>query len=484
MRDGDRQEHLSRLASIDAVETARRVQAGDLAFLDTLSTAMGRINALDEELRVLAHAAFDRVDVPAYREKAAGLFRGVPILLKDMVDCSGLTRSDGAGRPFWRVPSRSPALVQAVEDSGAMILGSTNVPEFATLPVTANQTFGTTRNPWDPARTPGGSSGGSAVAVAAGLVPLAHATDGSGSIRIPASCCGVFGFKPSRERTLSGEADGGHAFLKHHHCLTRSVRDSLAFLAVTEDRTPTARHASVFEAGWPSGDGKTLRRLRLGIDRAGIAGVDPDEAVSRALDDSIALLRGLGHEVLEMRPLIPSGETFWLHLESLFLSRMPALMALVERETGSSFDETSVLSPFTMSFARAARVMPAGAVARALEYFDVLDGETLAWMDGVDAVVSPVLPQVPPAIDRWGPNSDWSEEQASLRAFMNHTPLANVMGAPAMSVPLHWTTQGWPIGTQFMARPGDDRLLFELALELEAARPWADRWPPISAMNG
>ena len=295
MRDGDRQEHLSRLASIDAVETARRVQAGDLAFLDTLSTAMGRINALDEELRVLAHAAFDRVDVPAYREKAAGLFRGVPILLKDMVDCSGLTRSDGAGRPFWRVPSRSPALVQAVEDSGAMILGSTNVPEFATLPVTANQTFGTTRNPWDPARTPGGSNGGSAVAVAAGLVPLAHATDGSGSIRIPASCCGVFGFKPSRERTLSGEADGGHAFLKHHHCLTRSVRDSLAFLAVTEDRTPTARPSRSSKGSRPVAG---RRAVACAIRSRRIAGsIRTRRCRPRR---SIALLRHLG-EVLEMR---------------------------------------------------------------------------------------------------------------------------------------------------------------------------------------
>ena len=140
-----------------------------------------------------------------------------------------------------------------------------------------------------------------------------------------------------------------------------------------------------------------------------------------------------------------------------------------------------MLSPFTKSFAHASRAESPESAAYALDYFAGLRPRVLDWMGDIDVIVSPVMPEGPPPIDRWTPDSLWEEEQAGLRDYMNHTPLANVIGAPAMSVPLHWTPGGWPIGTQFQARPGDDRLLFELAFELEAARPWADRRPPISA---
>ena len=472
---------LAELATMDATEVAERVALGELSPIDTLTATSARIAALEPDLAVLAHSAVERARARIDRGRVGGPFAGVPTLLKDMVDCEGVTRSDGASRVFWRVPDRSPALVQAMEDSGFMILGSTNVPEFATLPVTVNETFGTTKNPWDPARTPGGSSGGSAAAVAAGLVPLAHGTDGSGSIRMPASCCGVFGFKPSRERTLSGEGPGGHPLLKHHHCLTRSVRDSVHFLSVTEDRRPAARYPSIFAGGWSARSDRSRRRLRIGVDRAGLSKVEPDAHVAAALDEAITLLDELGHEVVEMLPLFESGEPFWRNLEALFLSRMPALIRMVESGTGRPFDETDVLSPFTMSFARASRGLPTDAADRARREFDGLGSRVVEWMEGVDAFVSPVLPEAPPPVDRWGPRSDWAEVQGAFRSYMNHTPLANVIGAPAMSVPLHWTPEGWPIGTQFQARPGDDRLLFELAFELEAARPWADRWPPLSA---
>lgn len=475
---------LGRLTTMNAIETAKSVASGEFGAVEPFAAAMTRLRALDPDLVAIAHLAFEREEATPAAKDPARPFCGVPMLVKDMVDCPGITRSDGAARPLWREPKRPPALIQALEQSGAVVLGSTNVPEFATLPVTANETFGTTRNPWDLSRTPGGSSGGSAVAVASGIVPIAHATDGSGSIRMPASCCGIFGFKPSRGRARSGEADGSHPLLKHHHCLSRTVADSAAFLSITEDRSLTAPYTSMFAEGWSPSRAKSLRRLRIGVDRAGIGAVEPDGDVATALEASLTLLRELGHDVVELPPLLGSGSEFWRHLEALFLGRMPSLIATVERVTGRAFDDTDLLSPFTMSFARAARGQAPGAVSEALSYFGALEEKVEAWMAGVDVLVSPVLPRAPVSVDRWTPRSEWLEEQDALRAWMNHTPLANVIGAPAMSVPLHWTPGGLPIGTHFQARPGDDPMLLELALELEAARPWGDRWPPIAAVKG
>jgi amidase len=463
----------------DAIELARRVRNHEVTPLELVDLVIARIEALEGSLNAITTRTFERARTRAATIPLDAPFAGVPFLIKDMIDCAGVPRTDGAHAVFERTPAESPAYMKAVEASGLNIVGVTNVPEFATLPTTVNLRSGATANPWDPTRTPAGSSGGTAAAVAAGYVPLAHGTDGAGSIRLPSSYCGVFGFKPSRERTLSGEAHGGHDLVKHHHAISRSVRDSALLLSLTEDVASTARYAPIGFVRGEASRGERVRR-RIGVDRGGVAGLTPDAETSKALDAAAKLLASLGHEVFEMPPLPLSPDEFWEHLEAHFFARTPGLMRLTEALTGEPFEETSVLSPFTMSFVRLGAVRAPGARERVVAYFRRLERELVAWMDGVDAVLSPVQPIVQPAIDVYSPDSTWQVESPSMRAFMNYTGLANATGAPAMSVPLHWTAEGLPLGSQLLARPGDDRLLLELAYDLERARPWKARWAPLS----
>lgn len=393
--------------------------------------------------------------------------------MKDMIDVAGLIRTDGAREALWRRPVSSPRYVEALRASGLNILAVTNVPEFASLPTTVNLEFGATANPWKLDRTPAGSSGGSAVA--AGYVPLAHATDGSGSIRLPASYCGVFGFKPSRGRTLPGEADGRHDLLKHHQGLSRSVRDGANLLAVCEDRREGAPYRPIGRVRSPE-----RRRLRIEVLSEWLQGERPDAAQGAALADASRLCAELGHRVEAISRLPINGAIFWRSLESIFLARMPALISAVEAATGKSFDETRLLSPFTMSFALRARREVPDAVEKAMRQFDLFARDMQTILTNHDVLLSPVQPVVQPAIDVYDPNGSFEREAESIRAFMTFTALAIVIGAPAMSVPLHWTDEGLTLGAHFMARPGQDRMLPELAFELEATRPWQDRWPPHS----
>jgi len=465
----------------DAHALAARVRDREVTARELLDLVIARIEGLEGELNAMTTRCFERARDRALRGVGSGPFAGVPFLIKDMIDCAGVRRTDGANAFFTRTPTRSPALMMALENAGLNVVGVTNVPEFATLPTTVNERFGATLNPWDVTRTPAGSSGGSAVSVAAGYVPLAHATDGAGSIRLPASYCGVFGFKPSRHRTVSGEADGKHDLIKHHHAISRSVRDSAGVLAITEDRSSTARYASVGFVRREREGGALRRPLRVGLDLNGLAAIGNDEDVLAAMASTVGLLEGLGHEVIEM-PRIPLDPTqTWERVEDVFLSRLPPMIGMIEGATGKDYRDVGVLSPFALSFAATAEGRDAKAMlSESVAYFERCEQVWESWASGVDVVLSPVQPTGPPPVDLFSVESSWEAESESMRAFMNFTAMANITGAPAMSVPLHWTEEGWPIGSQFMALPGRDRELLELAYQLESARPWRGRWAPIS----
>jgi len=460
---------------VDATGMAESVRSGEVTPLELVDLVIARIEALEGSINALTTRAFDRARERARKASATGPFAGVPFLVKDMVDVEGLPRTNGADERLTRVPKSSPAYVKALVASGLNVVAVTSVPEFGTIPATVSRRFGATANPWRLDRTPAGSSGGSAAAVAAGYVPLAHATDGAGSIRLPSSYCGVFGFKPSRGRTLPGEVDGRHDLIKHHHGISRTVRDSANLLAVSEDRGQGARYAPIGVVR-----GAAVRRLRIGVSSSGVRGERPDAAQSAALADARRLCAGLGHRVVEAPPLPIDGDVFWQYLESVFLSRMPVLVAAVEQITGQPFERTSLLSPFTMSFARRASGLPPDALESAKRYFGKVESAWLSYMADYDVLLSPVQPIVQPAIDVYDPNGSFDDQADSIRSFMAYTAVANATGAPAMSVPLHWTTEGLPLGAHFSARPGDDRTLLELAFELEGARPWKNRWPPHS----
>lgn len=460
----------------DSVGLADLVRRRQVTPKELLEQVIRRTEAMEGSINALTTRSFDRALARIESETLDGPFAGVPFMVKDMIDVEGIRRTDGAGPAFHRVPETSSAYIKAIEDGGLNIVAATNVPEMATLPTTVNIEFGATHNPWDLTKSPAGSSGGSAAAVAAGYVPMAHGTDGGGSIRMPSSWCGVFGLKPSRERMLSGEPDGSHDIIKHNHVITRTVRDSAAAFALTEDRSETAKYKPV---GLVSGASK--ERLCIGVTAVNASGREPSPAIKMALDDAATLCADLGHRVEPVDFLPIDNDEFFDRYEVIFLARMSALIAMVEAQTGKSFEDTDLLSPLTKSFALASRHMEPGALEKSMAYFEILRTTTTRHFSNIDVWLTPVTPFEQSALDIFDPRGDWETQSPKMREFMCYPVTMNVTGSPAMSVPLHWTEGNMPLGAHFSAMPGRDEMLLHLAFELEQARPWADKWAPNSA---
>jgi amidase len=356
---------------------------------------------------------------------------------------------------------------------GLISLGKSATPEWGFLPTTEPVAFGPTRNPWNPAYSSGGSSGGAAVAVAAGVVPIAHASDGGGSIRIPASCCGVFGLKPSRGRMFGAPKANDVTDLSVNHVVTRTVRDSAAAFAASED---TGTDAVFPYVGFISGPGK--RRLNVGLLLEGVDGRGPDPDVRYATERSADLIRSLGHTVTPTR--WPVSTTFIEDFLLLWASGAADLVGGV-RKAAPGVPIQALLDPFTVGLAEMFGRAEEGALKEAVERLNVAERAYTPWFaaSGFDVVMSPVLGMSPPRLGFVGPNVPMRTLVERLIAYVGYTPYHNVAGAPAMSVPLNWNTSGLPIGTQFAARPGHEGVLFELAYELEQAQPWAHRLPMV-----
>jgi len=464
------------LLEYDAFGLAELVRTGEVTPRALVQAATRRITALDGDLNAMTTLTTERALDLVGSIPADSVFAGVPTVLKDLVDLCGVRRTNGSLMSLANVPKESADYVKAMETAGLNILGMTNTPEFASLALTDNLAFGPTRNPWSLEHSVGGSSGGSAAAVAAGYVPIAHGTDGGGSNRIPASCCGVLGMKPSRYRQVSGEADGGHMFLRTHQCLSRTVRDSAALLAATENQQNRAGYPPV---GLVTSPGK--RRLRIAYSAKNCFGEAPQAGVREVLDMTAKLCHSLGHEVEEVpNPL--DGEALFNALESIMLVGMPGLLAMVEKLSGRRAEEAGMLSPATVAMGRYGARFTTEDHERGVAYMERLAAEFSDFFNRYDIWLTPVMPMETPKIGWLGPDSIGSEVIERNRRILAYTAVANGIGAPAMSVPLfHSSGSGLPIGSHFMAAPGADRTLYELAYELEAAQPWADRWAPNSA---
>jgi amidase len=322
-------------------------------------------------------------------------------------------------------------------------------------------------------RSAGGSSGGSAAAVAAGIVPIAHANDGGGSIRIPASCCGLFGLKPSRGRMLADAGAGSVGDIDVHHCVSRSVRDSALLLALTERSDAEAPHPAL---GYVSGP--TTRRLRIALSTRSYFGQEPDPEVRAATEAAGRLCTELGHSVFEAAPEI-SGDAFAEHFLTLW-AQGPAQLVENLRDAGS-VAEVALLEPWTLGLAEEFARKPLGSLQAALGFFAGVERTLDAFFAGVDVWLTPVLASLPPLLGELAPDVPFATLRERCIRYVSYTPIHNVAGTPAMSVPLAWSQAGLPIGAQFAARRGDETTLLRLAYELEAARPWAGRWPPLAA---
>src|SRR5437763_5823959 len=430
-----------------------------------------------------------------------GPFRGVPFLLKDLFTAyAGVRLSNGATVCQALVPRHDSELVRRYKRAGLVVFGKTNTPEFGIPPMTENRLFGATRNPWDLARSPGGSSGGSAAAVASRMVPMAHGGDGGGSIRIPASCCGVFGLKPTRGRNPMGPyvGEGWHG-IAVEPALTRSVRDSAALLDATQGPDLGAPYVAPAPARpYAEEARREPGRLRIAFSTRSLLGtaVHPDcvEAVRRAA----ALCEKLGHSVEEDAP----------EIDRKALSK--AFLILVAAETAAEIEGGAEsmhrvprprdFEPGTWMLAQIGRKFRADELARAVRRMRAAGRELAGWFEKRDAFLTPTLAAPPLRVGALDQKPAEKLALAVLRAFPSETamrklldqiaeqafefaaftPLANLTGQPAVSIPLHWNGEGLPIGSHFSGRFGDEATLLRLAGQLEQAQPWAGRRPPLS----
>ena len=461
-------------ASLDGVGSAALIRSGEVSAAELVEAAVARIERFNPRLAAVCAPCFDRARGRVRPGRPGGPFGGVPYLLKDLLEYPGVPFAAGSRMLATNVSDwRSPYL-DATEAAGLVVLGKTATPEFGLTATTEPLLGGPTRNPWDLRFSPGGSSGGSAAAVAARLVPFAHGNDGGGSIRIPASLCGLFGLKPSRGRQPVALRTAPPADIVVEHCVSRSVRDSALLLALTERRDPGAPLPPVGRVTEPA-----RRRLRIGVTTQNYYGRDAEPEVREAVLDAARLCAALGHQVAEAGwPF--SGEQFIEHFMTVWAAGAAGIVGTFHGQSGRDPD-ASVLEPWTLGLAAEFARKPASALPDALAYFDRLTADYARSFDAHDVFLSPVVRKARLPLGELATTREYGAQRADLIDFASYTPAQNAAGVPAMTVPLGWTPDGLPVGTQFTAGLGAEATLLALAFELEQARPWAGRRPPVSA---
>jgi len=460
------------LGDLDATGVAAAIRDGQITATEALDAAIARAERVNGQLNFIATPLYDAAHARA-GAALSGPFAGVPTLIKDLMPMTGVPTKYGSRAFAENVAEEQPPYMDALLAAGLVPFGKSTTPEFGLTATTEPMLGGATKNPWDTTRSCGGSSGGAAVAVAAGVVPAAHASDGGGSIRIPASCNGLFGLKPSRGRNVpSGRPDRG-IDISVNGCVTRSVRDTAAWLAATERRGADA----VFEpVGAVSAPGE--QRLRIGLDIRNALDHEPDPEVRAAIEATAELCRSLGHSVRDYRPAI-DGAQFSDDFILIWANGAEEVVQLVE-SMGADAPLDQLLEPLTIELAQHARTQGAAKAAAAVARLHGVEATYAAMFEEIDVYLTPVLAKPPPLLGEIDGGKGMAAFE-TLSDYVGYTPLQNVAGAPAMSVPLGWSSGGLPIGSHFAAAQGQERRLLELAYELEQAQPWRARRPAVNA---
>ena len=475
------------LSRLDATAQAELVRRRDASPRELVDAAIARIEKTNPKLNAVITPLFEKARAQAASPALPdGPFRGVPFLLKDLT-CHSAGDPYHAGMRLLRdlrwVEPADTHLAARFRAAGFIFVGRTNVPELGPVPTTEPLAYGPTRNPWDPTRSPGGSSGGSAAAVASGMVPAAHANDGGGSIRIPASECGLVGLKPSRGRTSLGpDAGESWAGLTIEHVVTRSVRDTAAILDAVSGYVPGDPYtapppARPFreEVGAPVGS------LRIGLLLAAPGRqVEVQPECVAAARDAARLLESLGHRVEESHPAAlddPDSGAAPLTVITAWTARD---LAYWSARTGRTIGPGDV-EPMIWAIAEMGRSVTGVAYIQATEKLNDYTRQVLGWWaDGFDLLLTPTIPEPPPRLGEFDATpADPLHGFARGGAFVAFTLPFNVTGQPAISLPLHWSSDGLPIGVQLVAAYGREDVLIRVAAQLEAARPWRDRRPPV-----
>jgi amidase len=473
------------LASLDATAQAGLVRRGEVTPLELVEAAIARIERWDPRLNAVVTPLFDQARDAASGQLPEGPFTGVPFLLKDLGARLGGVRM-ACGSAFLReyVPEQDSELVVRLKRAGLIMLGKTSTPELGQSPTTEPALFGACHNPWDLGRTPGGSSGGSAAAVAAGLVPMAHANDGGGSIRIPASCCGLFGLKPTRARNPLGPDYGDIGWsLAVEHAVTRSVRDSAALLDATAGR----RDGSLAAPYWAPAPirpflqevGTDPGRLRIAFTTTAPSGVPIHPDCVTAVHEAAALCEELRHEVVEASP--PLNGPAWAEEFTVLWSANCAASVAYWGDLTRRAPTADEFEPYTWALQEKGRQHTAMECVRAQQRLQTWSLDVARFFQSHDLWLTPTVAEPPPPLGTFDalPHDRLRPFHRGME-FVPFTPICNVTGQPAMSIPLFWNDAGLPVGTHFIARYGDEATLFRLAAQLEAARPWAHRRPVLS----
>jgi amidase len=468
---------------LDAMGLAALIARGEMTAQEVVETAIERAERYNPAINAITMKFYDRAREVAKVPLPAGPLAGVPFLLKDLGALLSGAPSSGSSKLFAGiVADHDSTIVTRHLAAGLNVFGRSASPEMGVAPSTESAMFGPTRNPWNLAHSAGGSSGGAAASVAARIVPMAHATDGGGSIRIPASACGLFGLKPTRARNPSGpdvgEGWGGQSV---GHCVSISVRDSAALL----DATSGPEIGDPYWAPPPSGPfldevGRAPGALRIALCTHPWNGEPVDPECRRAAEDAASLCESLGHHVTIARPEYAQAP-FREAQTILIAANLRASLVWRAKAVGKTFEESDV-EPHTWRVAELARDYTAEDYAAAVTTVHRTSRVIARFFTEFDILLTPTMCSPPWPLGVLSPlNEDAGSYRTALNRSIGFTSPFNAAGNPAMSVPLHWTESGLPVGVQFVAPFGDEAMLFRLGAQLEAARPWKDLLPPLIA---
>jgi amidase len=471
--------------SNDGLGLAELVARKEVKPEELVATALAAVEKVNPKLNAVLQTLAPQAEAEIRGGLPQGPFTGVPFLIKELVLHARNVRCDmGSRLAQGYVAAEDTELMARFRRAGLVLVGTTQTPELGYAPTTETTLFGPVHNPWDLTRGPGGSSGGSGAAVAAGIVPIAHANDGGGSIRIPASCNGLVGLKPSRDRIPAGPDFGDILCgLGCEFAVTRSVRDAAALLDAVAG-------ADVGAPGHPVPPARPYReevstapgRLRIAWTTTPASGAKIDPECEKAVHDTVRLLADLGHTLVEDSPRY-DWDAFLDHVHVIWTAYTAASVDFVASAFGRKHGPDT-LEAVTLACYEDGKRYTAVDLFNAMGHGNSLSRQAGAFFQGVDAFLSPTIARLPAPLGEFDQNRkgmtamEWTRQ---IFTYVPFTALFNTTGQPAISLPLHWTAGGIPVGVQFAGRFGDEATLFRLAAQLEQARPWAGKRPPVHA---
>jgi amidase/6-aminohexanoate-cyclic-dimer hydrolase len=468
----------------DALALAELIAKRKLSPQELLNAVRAKVAALNPKLNAFSHQFFDKAEAQikqAHGQGVTGAFAGVPFALKDLGQQLAGTTTTAGSRMFKDARYEfDSTLVQRYKQAGLVIFGKTTTPELGLTTTTESALYGKTRNPWNLERIAGGSSGGAAAVVAARIIPAAHASDGGGSIRIPASCCGLFGLKPTRARVPFGptlfESWAGCSI---HHVVSISVRDSAALLDISAGAEPGSPYVAPAPARpFLQEVGAAPGKLRIALVIEPYGGTPLDPECKKAVTDAAKLCEALGHRVTETKlPL--NGKEISDRFLTMFWASVARVLEDAANARGAALTEKDVETVTWMIYQAGLKVTARDYV-RAVNAFHQFGAQMAKFQEGYDVVLSPTLAKPPVGMNILNLSpANPANYSKDVGEFSPYTALYNMTGQPSMSVPLHWTADGLPVGVMFTARYGDEATLFRLAAQLEQAQPWAQRKPAL-----